>query len=124
MMTAPFSRPMAKPLDKDEEALAALLARAGLSAAAGRVFAALGRGGGHAATDLAAATGLTRQEAGDAANDLVHRLLARVEKVPSGGRPTNRYQLDAGGLATLIAARRASIQQELAALDELEARFS
>lgn len=115
---------MAKPLDGDEETLGGLLARAGVGVAAARVFAALARGGGHTATELAEVTGLTRQEAGDAARELVHRELARVEKVPTGGRPTNRYHVAGGGLQELVDARRQIIREELDALDQLERRFA
>lgn len=117
---------MAKLLDREEEEQVALLARAGLAPSEAKVFAALARGSGHSAIDLASVTGLARQEAGDAGNALAQRGLARVEKVPSGpsgGRPTNRYFLVGEGLAALLRARRAAIADELAALDELETRF-
>jgi len=113
---------MAKALTADEEELAGLVARAGLGVAAARTFAALARGGGHGATEIAAVTGHTRQEAGDAARDLELRGLARVERVPSGGRPAHRYHLEKGALRSLVEARRAALRAELAALDALERR--
>lgn len=113
---------MAKPLDREEEDLARLLARCGLTPRAARAYAALSRGGGHTATDLAAVTGLSRQDAGDAARELEAMALARAEKVASGGRPALRYHVLDEGLARLVARRRAEIAEELAALDRLERR--
>ncbi|HUR68325.1 MAG TPA: helix-turn-helix domain-containing protein [Candidatus Thermoplasmatota archaeon] len=115
---------MTKPLTPEEEALAALLERASLPRPQARAFAALARGSGHAALDLAAATGLSRQSAADAGNALELAGLARVESVASGGRPIRRYHLAGAGLAALLATRRAALARELAALDEMEARFS
>lgn len=115
---AAFAR-MAKPLEPHEEDLARLLARCGLGARAARAYAALARGGGHTASDLAAATGLARQDAGEAARELEAADLARVEKVASGGRPALRYHARRDGLAALVERRRGQIAEELAALDEL-----
>lgn len=113
-----------KPLEPEEDALAALLERASLPRQDARVFVALARGGSHSATDLAAATGLTRQAAGDAANALELAGYVRTEHVASGGRPSKRYHLASTreALDRLIARRRAALAEELAALDALAAR--
>lgn len=113
---------MVKPLERDEEELAGLLARCGLTVRAARAYAALARGGGHTASDIAAATGLARQDAGEGARELEAAALARVEKVASGGRPALRYHAKEEGLAALVAKRRAEIAQELTALDALSGR--
>lgn len=113
---------MTKPLDAREEELAALLARAGLSARPARVFAALARGRALTATELAEAGAMSRQEAGDAARELELAGLVRVEKVSTGGRPAHRYHLAREGLAPFLEARRAQLRAELAALDALSAR--
>lgn len=110
-----------KPLDADEEARAGLLARAGqLSAGAARMLAALLRGGGWSAQQVADATGLARQDVSRAARELDAAALVTVDKVASGGRPTLRYHLARGAIATLVARRREAIREELAALAELE----
>jgi len=108
-----------KPLDPDEERLAALLARCGLSPRAARVHAALARGDAQTAPELAAATGLARQDAAEGARELEAAGLARVEKVASGGRPALRYHALREGLGALVARRRAQLQEELAALDKV-----
>jgi predicted ArsR family transcriptional regulator len=124
-----------KPLDPTEDGLATLLERCGLPRAQARIFITLSRGGGASAPELALAAGLSRQQAGEAANALELAGLAQVEHVASGGRPSKRYRLARGrgedggeraaeGVRALIAARRAALAQERAALDELEARFA
>lgn len=123
-----------KPLDTSEDRLAALLERCGLARAQARVLAALARGGGATAPELAGATGLSRQQAGEAAGALADAGLAHVETVATGGRPSKRYHVArpapversasaAGPWRALVAGRRAALAQESAALDELEARF-
>lgn len=111
-------------LDADEEATARLLERAGLRRLAARALAALLRGGGHTASELAGATGLARQDVSDAARELETLGLVRVEKLATGGRPQHRYHLERGAIATLVAARRRALAEESAALDALEARFA
>ena len=121
------ARRVAKPLDVEEEEVARLLERAGLPRPEARAFAALARGGGHGAVDLADATGLSRQHVAEAGNALELAGLARIERVASGGRPSNRYHLaraPSAAIRALVATRRAALAQEEAALAALEARFS
>lgn len=103
----------------DEERLAAFLGRCGLGDRAARVYVALARGSGYTASELATASGLSRQEAGDAARALEVAGLARVEKVASGGRPALRYHALREGISRLVGERRAQLREELAALDAL-----
>lgn len=117
---------MTKPFTPEEEALAALLERAGLSRAASRLLAALGRAGAWSANELAAATALARQDVSDAAHELEARGLVRTDRVATGGRPAHRYALadDPGaGVRALVAARRRALAEEEAALIALERRF-
>lgn len=115
-----------KPLEPEEESTARLLERAGLSRSAARVLAALLRGGGHGAQELADATGLARQDVTPASRELEARGLLRVEQHATGGRPSNRYHLarePREALRALTAQRRKAVADELAALDALDARF-
>lgn len=115
---------MTKPLDADEEALAALLARAGLTAPASRALAALLRGGAWSAQEVAAATGLARQDVSRVARELDAAGAVRVEKAASdGGRPALRYHAARAGVAAVVARRRRQLEEERAALDALEARL-
>lgn len=118
---------MPRPFTADEEELAALLARTGLSRAAARSLVALLRAAAGAA-DVAAVAGLARQDVSDATRELEARGLVRIEKIVGerGGRPALRYHLarDAATAArALVAQRRKALADEAEALDALERRF-
>lgn len=120
---------MARPLAPEDEQLALVLARAGFGERAARCFAALARGHALGAEEAAGATGLARQDVGAAMRELEREGLAVVERVRregAAGRPAHRYRLapDArGALARAREARRAALEREMAALDELMARL-
>lgn len=115
---------MARPFSADEDRLAGLLARAGLSRGAARSLVALLRHGHATAVEAAECSGLARQDVSLAMRELVHAGLVEAQDVrrEGGGRPTKRYRLASTGaeaLARVEARRRAELLSELSALDEL-----
>lgn len=118
---------MTPPLSRDEEDLAALLARTGLRGGAARCLALLLRGAPVSRRDAAAATGLALQDVSDAMRELEALGAARVEARSGGrpGRPSLRYHLAEGSaevLARFETRRRDELARESAALDDLRER--
>lgn len=118
---------MPRALDADEEALAALLARAGLRSGEARSLALLLRGAILSRAEVARATGLAAQDVSAAMRALEAAGAVRVESVARDGpgRPALRYRLASDARAVLEqleGARRASLARELEALDALRAR--
>lgn len=115
---------MPRPFAPEEDRLAGLLARAGLSRLAARCLVALLRHGHATALEAADASGLARQEVSLGMRELVHAGLAEAQDVKGegAGRPTKRYRLASTGgeaLRRVEARRRRELQAEMAALDEL-----
>jgi predicted transcriptional regulator len=118
---------MAKPLSREEEDLAGLLRRLGLSRPAAACLACLLREAPATSADLAAATGLTPQAVSEGVRDLERMGLVLREPVRSEakGRPALRHRLPASAkeaLRHLEQARRKELMDELALLDELRRR--
>lgn len=118
---------MAKPLTRDEEDLAGLLHRLGLTRPAAQCLVAMLREAPMLRADLASATGLAPQAVSDATHELERLGLIMREPVTTGakGRPQLRHRLPAtakDALRRLETDRRQALMEELALLDELRRR--
>lgn len=115
---------MPRPFSPEEERLAGLLARAGLSRQASLSLVALLRHGHATALEASSASGLSRQDVSLGMRELVHAGLVEAQDVrhEGAGRPTKRYRLGSTGAEALRRVeenRRRELHAELASLDEL-----
>lgn len=115
---------MPRPLRTDEQALAALLQRTGLSRPASRALVCLARGGEWTSIALAEAAGLSQPGVSQGMRELLTQGLAVRDYVHSGekGRPAHIYSIAGSAsdtLARVERAKREELEAELVALDEL-----
>lgn len=115
---------MVKPLSRDEEEMAALLRRLGLSRGAASCLALLLREAPFTSAELAQGSGLTPQAVSEAVRELERMGVVAREPVrgEGPGRPALRHRLPASGkeaLRHLESTRRKVLLDELALLDEL-----
>ena len=120
---------MARPLTRDEEEMAGLLHRLGLTRAAALCLSCLLRETPCTSADLAAATGLAPQAVSEGVRDLARLGLVVREPVRTEGRgrPALRHRLPASGKEALLhleRTRRDALLAEMALLDELRRRAS
>lgn len=123
-IAGPLAPDVTRPLTPDEAATAALLTRAGLAREGALCLAALLARGPMRRAELAEATGLTPQSVSGAARELASERLVVSEPIPRAGpgRPELRARVAGEArevLAGYVARRKAELDRERAALDDV-----
>jgi predicted transcriptional regulator len=115
-----------RPLRQDEQTLAALLQRTGLSRPASRCLVCLARGGEWTSGALAETAGLSQPGVSQGMRELITQGLVVRDFQHSGekGRPAHLYSIAGAApdtLGRIERAKREELETELGALDELRA---